>query len=405
MGGLWLSAAFPRKGPPQSGRVALGSAASLLVIGVLCAPMVPYLLQGMSRQVGLAAMGRGMDVRPEFFLKMLGSWSSGPGLGLLAFLALFLVGMVVSARSHSNQLWLTVCWMVVPFLALYAVQAKHGVHTRYMIFILPIYLLTVARGLTALWRGARSWLLGGWRRGRSFVAIVAASLLAASSLGRVHSYYGEDRADWRAVASFLGNMVAPGEVIVSPAGLPSVVLPRYHERLEEVEFLRGRSEAFLDSTSRQSAGVWSVAKRGRNMESIGRDLKEESFLVFKVVFPVDRKTAQAAIALDVGPMYYDLAVICVRDGLESQDIVARYHRSLEIVPPKAAAFIHTALGNVRRAEGRVQEAVNHYQEAASLDPDPPEPHCGLALVYEAQGVWEQYIREWQRYQELANASK
>lgn len=56
-------------------------------------------------------------------------------------------------------------------------------------------------------------------------------------------------------------------------------------------------------------------------------------------------------------------------------------------------------------EDDLEQAVVHYQEAVVLDPSAPERHYGLALAYEAQGLWEQYMSEWQRYDELAGEGR
>jgi len=293
-----------------------------------------------------------MPVTTAFVVSMVGSFSSGPGLDLTAFLALFLLGIVVSARSHRVQLWLTSCWTVVPFLALYVVQARHGVHGRYMIFILPIWLVLVSRGLIAVGSAASAWLSRRWGHGQIVACALLLSVLAAMSLGRTWSYYAEDRADWRAVAAFLGASIAPGEEMSSPGALAGVVLPRYDERPEDVRSSRGGIEVFLNSTSRKSAGVWFVARSGRNMETVEEALKAASFSVFKVVFPVDRRSAKTAIALDVGPVFYDLSVLYARDGLEHGELEGRYLQALRFVPPRAAASIYSALGELRRGERR-----------------------------------------------------
>ena len=68
-----------------------------------------------------------------------------------------------------------------------------------------------------------------------------------------------------------------------------------------------------------------------------------------------------------------------------------------------ASSVHITLGDFYRAEDRLGEAVAEYEEAASLDPRAPGPHYGLALVYEARGLWEQYEQEWRLYEELSVA--
>lgn len=401
VGGVLLCAAFPRKGPPQSRRVALRFVASLLVIAVLCAPMMPYLFQGMSRQVGLAAMGGRMDATPGFFLNMLGSWGSGGGLGLLAFLALFLFGMVVSTRSHSNQLWLAFCWLVVPFVIVFAVPARHGFRPRYVLFMLPLYLLFVARGLSAASEVINAWLLKGRPRLRAASLTLFLLSIAFLSVPAAQAYYHEDRANWRAVAALLARGISPGDVIVAPGPLPQVVLPRYEEALGQAVFLIGGSEMFLTPEGEQQGGVWFVGLQDERMAVIESELKEAVSCHFKVILEVDDQNVALSRALGIAPvMYKDPWVTYVRGGLGPEEVIQLYNEALEVGPSSAAVSIHVGLGDLFRAEGQLEEAVVHYQEAVVLDPSAPEPHYGLACVYEAQGLWDQSVSEWQKYDEV-----
>lgn len=75
---------------------------------------------------------------------------------------------------------------------------------------------------------------------------------------------------------------------------------------------------------------------------------------------------------------------------------------MEVVPSSTAFFVHWCLGDLHRGDHEFDDqAIVHYQEAAILDPDAPEPHYGLALVFEAQGLQQQYVGEWRIYEELA----
>ncbi len=401
VGGLWLCAAFPRKGPPQSGRVVLRFVASLLVIAVLYAPMMPYLFQGLSRQVAPAAMGSRMDVTPRFFVEILGSWGSGGGFGLLAFLALFLLGMVVSARSHSNQLWLAFCWLVVPFVILFAVPARHGFRPRYVLFMLPLYLLFVARGLSAASEVINVWLQKGRPRLRGASLTLLLLTIAFLSVPAVRAYYDEDRANWRAAAALLARGISPGDVIVSPGPLPQVVLPRYEQALGGAVFLIGGSEKFLTPEREQQGGVWFVGLQEERMAVIESEVKEAVSCHFRVVLEVDDQNVARSGALEIAPvMYKDLWVTYVRVGLGPEEVIQLYEEALDVVPSSAASSIHVGLGDRFRAEGELEQALVHYQEAVVLDPSAPEPHYGLARVHEAQGLWNQSVREWQKYDEL-----
>ena len=376
---------------------------SLAIIALAYTPMLPHLWRGLSGVKGLGGeVTRGISPTPSFLIGVLDGWGLGSGWAILVFLIPFLLGIFISAKDQRRQLWLASCWLVVPFEVLFALPAKHGFRPRYVLFMLPLYLLFVARGLTAMSGVINGRLLRGSPRPREVSLAVLLLVIALLSVPAVQAYYAEGRTDWRAVAALLAGSISPGEVIVSPGPFPQVVLPRYEESLGEAVFVMGGSEIFFSPDRERQGGVWFVGPAGEKMRSIDGELTEAVPLFFKVTFEVDDRSAARGRALKIAPaMYDDLWVLSVREELEPQEVIQLYEEALEVVPSSTAFSIHITLGDLYRAEDELEQAVVHYQEAAILDPRAPEPHYGLALVYEAQGLWEQSVSEWQRYDELA----
>lgn len=376
---------------------------SLAAIALAYTPMLPHLLRGLSGGKGLGGVvTREMSFAPYLLIQVLDTWGLGSEWAILVFLIPFLVGIGVSARAQRRQLWLAFCWLAVPFEVLFAIPAKHGFRPRYVLFMLPLYLLFVARGLTAMSGVISARLLGGSLRRREVSLAVFLLVIALVSVPAVQAYYAEDRANWRVVAALLARSMSPDDVIVSPGPFPQVVLPRYEESLGEAVFVIGGSEMFFSPDRERQGGVWFVGPAREKMRSIDRELAEAVPLFFKVMFEVDDRSAARGRALKIAPaMYDDLWVLCVRGELKPRGVIQLYEKALEAVPSSMAFSIHVTLGDLYRAESELERAMVHYQEATILDPWAPEPHYGLALVYQAQGLWEQYASEWQTYEELA----
>ncbi len=410
--GLWLAEAFLTSRRPSLRRetanrfdqkAAMAFIVSLAVILFAYAPMFPHLLRGLTGTKGLGGTAtRGMSLTASFLMKILDSWGIGPGWTILILFIPFLIGVIASARAQRRKVWLAFCWLVVPFGALFALPAKHGFRPRYVLFMLPLYLLFSARGLTAMGGVINArWLRGSlWPREVSLAMFLL--VIALLSVPAVLAYYAEDRTNWRAAASLLARSIFPGEVIASPGPFAQVVLPRYQESLGEVDFVMGGNEVFFAPDRDHQGGVWFVARQEEEMPARESELREAAPLFFKVVFEVDDRSAARGRALKIAPaMYDDLWLLYVKEELEPQGVLQLYEEALEIVPSSTAFFIHVTLGDLYRAEGELKQATVHYQEATILDPCAPEPHYGLALVYQSQGLWEQYMSEWQRYEELA----
>jgi mannosyltransferase len=415
--GLWAVGALARLRARQSpgGREAAYTASldrggalafvgSLTIIALAYAPMIPHLARGLGGGKGLGDVGLGLTLNTTLVPQALDSWGLGPGWRILILLVPFLLGLIASARDGRRALWLACCWFVVPLAILVILPAGHNFRPRYVLFLLPLYLVLLARGLTATvsllsqrWTGSR------WR----FQAVGVGVLLAgigAMTVPAVQAYYQEDRVDWRGVSALVAGQMGPGDVIVSPGAFPQVVMPRYEESLEQAVFLIGGSEVFLSPEEEQAAGVWFVGPAREKMRAIDEELSQALGFFLKVVFEVDDETAAWGRALEIAPaMYDDLWVIHVEEGQGPEDVLERYEDALGLVSPPVAASIHVTLGDFYRAEDRLDEAVAEYEEAAGLDPRAPGPHYGLALVYEARDLGELYEREWRLYEELSVA--
>jgi mannosyltransferase len=414
IGGLWAfnlaraagsraSSGRPTGTFPQLGRgTLLAVAISLVIIALAYSPMVPHLWRGVTGEKGLelARAGRAMD--PALFARVVDSWGLGSGWRILILLAPFVLGVIVSAKSKGWTLWLVCCWILAPLAVLLVVPAGHGIRPRYVLFMLPLYLVFAARGLTGLANLARRWVGRSHRLWGSVCLVTLVGLVVLATLPALVEYYQEDRVDWRGVSALVAELVAPADVIVSPGPFPSVAMPRYEKGLEEETFVVGGCQKYLDGVDEDEGGVWFVGNARKQMKAIDEDLTAREDLFFKVVFEVDPRTAARARTLEIAPMMYvDLWVIYLRKGLDLRDLEERYRQALQVVPDGVAASIHVTLGDLLRSEGELEDAITEYQEAALLDPRAPEPHHGLAKAYKAQGLQEPYETEWRIYEELS----
>jgi len=383
-------------------RGALAFAVSLIVIALAYAPMTPHLLRGLGGAKGLGGAGRGVADSLSFVLQALDSWGLGAGWRILILLVPSVVGLLAAARGQRRQLWFACCWFMVPFGVLLVVPAGHGFRPRYVLFMLPLFLILAAKGLTVISAAVGQRVPEASQRSRLVGLVVGVGVIALVSVPALQAYYEEDRADWRSVARLIASQLGPEDVIVSPGPFPQVVMPRYEKRLGEAVFLIGGSEVYLAAEDAQGGGVWFVGPAREKMRALDEELTEAQGFFFKVVFEVNDESAARGRALKIAPvMYDDLWVLYVRKGLEPSEVVGLYQDALEMVPPRVASSIHVTLGDFHRADGDLELAKAEYQDAAVLDPRAPDPHRGLALVYEAQGIRDQYEMEWRIYEELS----
>jgi mannosyltransferase len=329
VGGLWAAEALAQR--RSSDRRAAGTLSSLdrgaalafvgslIMIALAYTPMVSHLLRGLSGTKGLGGLGGGAGSGPSFLLQALDTWGLGSGWRILILFVPFSLGVVASARDQRRQLWLACSWILVPFAVLFAAPAGHGFRPRYVLFMLPVYLLLAARGLTA----ANDFVCQRWpvagQHAKIVLLVVLVGLVVVATIPAVQAVYDEDRADWRAVAALVAERISPGDVIVSPGPFPQVVMPRYEESLGETLFLIGGSEVLLSQDAGREGGVWFVGPAREKMRAIEEKLAQAGVAVEKIVFAVDDASTARGRALKIAPvMYDDLWVLHVAEGSQGQ---------------------------------------------------------------------------------------
>lgn len=380
---------------------------STTVILVCYLPMVPYLWQDIQGGKGLGGVNftPGMTLTPALFAGVFSVFGTGAGAALLIFAAGFLAGLVGSLKKQGTQVFLALLWIGVPFGALFAFPAKHGFRPRYLVFILPLYLIFVSKGVTTLGRSVSN-LLGRsseLRRPRFYAMWLLFSLLLFGVLGfsSLGKYYAEQRPNWRLAATFLAHNVAPGEIVFSRRTLPEVVLPHYRRELAEVPFVQEKIDGVDPATVHHEGGIWFIGA-GRSVLPLAQQVQgSRDEPIFEVVFGVDTEHSSQAIAEGIAPaMFKDIWIAYVREGMGAEELIALYEDALSLATPYESLGIHNWLGDLFLQEGRIDEAIFHYQEAVSLDPNAPHAHYGLALAYEERGWSQLAADEWAIYREL-----
>ena len=157
-------------------------------------------------------------------------WTADP-LFVPAVAGLWLAGLVwlLLRRRAVGAAFLLWMLLPLPLLAWFAFQTGFSFAPRRLIFILPVFLLTVAVGMTAVARLVGNLVLRFIpdRRalGRAATAVTLTVLVLAfvkGSLDPLSSYYRKPKQDWRTLATILQTAARPGDAVVI---LPNAVAP------------------------------------------------------------------------------------------------------------------------------------------------------------------------------------
>lgn len=204
-------------------------AINVLVVVLLIIPRIQiFLEQAASRVGGEVTWGIGPSYLIPILFSRFTTFSSSPSILLLI---LFVAGIIAVLLHNKKQALLLGMWFILPILVSFYLSSVMPFQPRYLIFILPAFLILVARGITAippLFISETSH--SGKKRKESksdstkkqvvFVSLIVFSLLLTSA-GSLADYYSTaQKNDWREVSSVIEMNTQQGDVVVA---LPSYI--------------------------------------------------------------------------------------------------------------------------------------------------------------------------------------
>ena len=247
----------------------------------------------------------GFESSLSFLLRVLTDYSSTSGVALLLWVGMFVLGL---ATCDHKRIALVAPWMGAPFVFLSVVQSGVRSKPRYVLFILPLCLLVMARGMTAVSR----WLirsLGGMKRDRTRLAVLASALIAlilgSFSVASVTDYYDAQKENWRAAAEYLQRNMSEGDIVV--------VDGRFYRRGGDRQRARYCLQYYLGTLGLEGKPVLAV-KRGFAAKL--SDVDEDRGQVWAALWYPDRPLSWDTMDRIEVIDFTDVSLIRLRDPLE-----------------------------------------------------------------------------------------
>jgi mannosyltransferase len=183
----------------------------------LAALTLPYLLPlrwQLPALLHVADTGYRFFPLDEMLLSLAADYSLGvaPQVTIWAvvfFVALLAAGVFLFVRVprtglRRTTLWVLLCWLFVPLLAFFLITLRRPMFTtRYLIFVLPAYLLLLAAGVVAV-----------GRRSRPLAVLSLAALLGLNGLGLWAQTHTPLKTDFRAATYHVIDRLAPGDLVL-----------------------------------------------------------------------------------------------------------------------------------------------------------------------------------------------
>ena len=347
----------------RSAKQALMFYGSLALVGATYIPWLAMLQLAISRQqLGLqvtSALPASLQSSLSFLYGLFAQYTGAEGASLLLWVVLFLLGL---AKSGSQRALLVASWVATPLVFPLLVAAQHRFNPRYLIFIVPIFLLTVGRGIVvgAQWLAARLGAAEGDRK-RLYklgltLAVLVFGVLSAVSL---RDYYLEQKQDYRGAARYLRDNMGPGDIILADSLNP------HRGGANQVKM---SLTYYLDSFGITEAPIFPIE---RGLWPALQDGEYHDGNVWAALFYPRILTPTEAV--EVVDFYH---VPLVRLAQSSGDVFDDTTSMLRALPellgrPGACFDVHLALAEAYLQTGRLEGATSQLYQASLVQPDDP----------------------------------
>lgn len=401
-------------------------ATSLLAVALAFLPSLPHLRAFLGRFSGGAEATR-LEPSVQFFANLLYQLSIGIQmqkqlsssvwlLGILFFVGLLAGGLRAGYKAIS---WILV-WLFLPLAILISVPSRHFFSVRYIIFVLPIFLLVVSKGVSSLADGC-AWLAGrlpALQRGqtprivgRGFLAVMIAVVILLYAPALIQTSYTRSKPPWREVSAFLDRHVGPNDVVIVEPPYEKMCLD-YYGHLPYV--FDNRSSVQIEQIAERHPTIWYVLHGQPDAaRAVDRWISEQRnvTLIFGGFNPAGavsdirisvnkRAWQEPDEALDEGLGLIDDALAQSQGAIRGDLTLARlyadcdhpleavehYRNAAVTAPAMLAATIYEELGKFQWAQGDLTGSVASFRQALLIRPHSPWIWSQLGQVYMAQGL-------------------
>ena len=352
---------------------------SLGAVVLLALPLVPPVLDWVLVQNAFGAEQAtvGFQLRFQFFFKLFSEFAGSRGVIASLYASAFLVGIAATWGRYRRANIFLLLAMSLPFITVQLLNPEHPFWTRYVIFLLPLFLLWVALGLDNLAEAVGTLVQdrAGWAGGAVVLRLILlAAVVLLSTDGTVQALSPQiDHV--QEISTFLESNVGSEDAIaLFPLQIGTLETDRFLRFLaaipESMEMRVVADSAQLQELSRQHAHVWLVADRYQE-HAISRPVLE---------WVLEQPNLE--IRFDERDRVYYLGGDSTTDALITESLSFK----------STNAGVHASLGSTYALQGLWAESAAAYQRAIQLDPKEADWHYQLGLAYQEQGQPEEAIR-------------
>ena len=229
----------------------------------------------------------------SFLVKLFGQLSNGSpfgysGVALYLSIFFFLCGWILYMKKYKEKSALLLLWIIVPIILLFWVstipfivkRTRVYAEPRYLIFVLPVYLLLISMGITSIAetvvsKGASSMRAHARKRRKknlniSLIApLLIVIVLGVTSVGPLLQYYRGEKRDWRAVAQYLEIETQANDVIVIEPSYLRLPFSYYFKNQKNITVKSTYgSVSTLENIYHRNSRIWFVTSPSKKIAEV-----------------------------------------------------------------------------------------------------------------------------------------
>ena len=346
---------------------------SAMAIALSYVPMLPVMLEWVNgpQAIGNEGSTHGFELTANFFLQLYANFGAGLGLPLSLFLSACLIGLIVSWRTDQRPALLFLLMATLPFILIFLARPKHFFAQKYVISILPLYLIFIAGGIEFLADRISSTLkeLTQWRHLSLLSLTALTALFAGISLQRIHGAYNDEVDQWQGISTFLEANVQPGDAV---AVLPTyLITAQGDEVLGYLNPLPPGMDIAVPYKTAELSDLWSQHRRLWVVQEDQLSTPDEidHLLVWLAGSPA------IAFSLDDYRRVYYLGKDIPLDTLLEEA------GGFNIVD----ASLYASLGDIYAGRTQWEEGIAAYGKATAMEPDEGIWYMRLGMLYDQMG--------------------
>lgn len=189
---------------------------AVLIVFILYLPWVPVFIIHSNTQTSTNLPGP--EVSLSLIINTIRQISGGSRICFLSYIILFAIGVLSHNAENRKEILIALAWICLafPLLLIVLIRGHRFYHPRYLLHILPIFLIIVSQGVCELIKFLKFALpCSMYRRGGIIMWVIPILMFAFINTEGLKRYYKTQKRPWREAITYFSKNVFDGDIVLT----------------------------------------------------------------------------------------------------------------------------------------------------------------------------------------------